>query len=53
MPTKNENTASALREDFSLLVGGELIQSADRLDVIDPSTGRVFARCPAGGAVEL
>jgi len=50
---RNEDTASAIREDFSLLVGGKLIQSEDRLDVIDPSTGCVFARCSSAGSGEL
>jgi acyl-CoA reductase-like NAD-dependent aldehyde dehydrogenase len=43
----------ALRTDFSLLIGGELVQSAQYLDVIDPALGLVFARCPAAQAPEL
>src|SRR5689334_9411594 len=43
----------ALRTDFSLLIGGELVQSAQQLDVINPATGTVFARCPAARAPEL
>ena len=43
----------ALRTDFSLLIGGELVQSAQRLDVINPAVGAVFARCPAAQAPEL
>src|SRR5689334_13397892 len=43
----------ALRTDFSLLIGGELVQSAQHLDVINPALGLVFARCPSAGAGEL
>src|SRR5512139_144879 len=43
----------ALRTDFSLLIGGELVQSAQQLDVINPALGTVFARCPAAQAPEL
>lgn len=43
----------ALRTDFSLLIGGELVQSAQQLDVINPAVGTVFARCPAAQAPEL
>jgi acyl-CoA reductase-like NAD-dependent aldehyde dehydrogenase len=42
-----------LRSDFSLLIGGELQESAQHLDVIDPALGSVFARCPAAGPAEL
>ena len=43
----------ALRTDFSLLIGGELVQSAQQLDVINPALGTVFARCPAAQSGEL
>jgi acyl-CoA reductase-like NAD-dependent aldehyde dehydrogenase len=43
----------ALREDFSLLIDGKLVESTLVLDVIDPALGTVFARCPAAGRVEL
>jgi acyl-CoA reductase-like NAD-dependent aldehyde dehydrogenase len=46
-----ENTA--LRTDFALSIGGDLVRSAQHLDVIDPALGRVFARCPAAQAPEL
>ncbi|RPI61670.1 MAG: aldehyde dehydrogenase family protein, partial [Lysobacterales bacterium] len=45
--------SAALRTDFSLLIGGELVSSEQRLDVIDPALGSVFARCPAAGRGEL
>src|SRR5262249_50022038 len=38
---------------FALLIDGELCQSAAALDVINPATGAVFARCPAAGSAEL
>jgi acyl-CoA reductase-like NAD-dependent aldehyde dehydrogenase len=43
----------ALRTDFSLLIDGKLEQSAQRLDVINPALGTVFAQCPAAGRDEL
>jgi acyl-CoA reductase-like NAD-dependent aldehyde dehydrogenase len=43
----------SLRTDFSLLIGGELTQGSTSLDVVNPATGSVFARCPAAGAAEL
>ena len=42
-----------LRTDFSLSIGGELEQSAAHLDVINPATGQVFARCPAADRAQL
>jgi len=36
-----------------LLIGGQLVDTAARLDVINPATGEVFAQCPAAGAEEL
>ena len=33
-----------LTTDFSLLIGGELVQSDARLDVVNPALGQVFAR---------
>jgi acyl-CoA reductase-like NAD-dependent aldehyde dehydrogenase len=41
------------RTDFSLLIDGELTAGEGTLDVIDPATGSVFARCPAAGGREL
>ncbi len=56
-PLTEESTegakGAALRTDFSLLIGGELVQSAQQLDVINPAVGTVFARCPAAQAPEL
>lgn len=42
-----------LRTDFSLLIDGELTGGTERLDVINPAEGKVFARCPAAGAAQL
>src|SRR5262249_28808030 len=35
--------------DFGLLIDGQLVAGTDMLDVINPATGQVFARCPAAG----
>ena len=42
-----------VRTDFSLLIGGELLTTTSSLDVINPATGQVFARCPEAGRPEL
>ena len=42
-----------LKTDFSLLIDGELRDSAEHLDVINPAYSAVFARCPAAGQAEL
>ena len=41
------------RNDFSLLIDGQLEAAERRLDVINPATGEVFANCPAAGPAEL
>jgi acyl-CoA reductase-like NAD-dependent aldehyde dehydrogenase len=46
-------TSPVLETDFSLLIDGELTGTAERLDVINPATGAVFARCPSAGRAEL
>jgi acyl-CoA reductase-like NAD-dependent aldehyde dehydrogenase len=46
-------TQTDLRNDFALLIDGELTAGAERLDVINPATGKVFAQCPAAGRAEL
>ena len=45
--------ATDLRTDFALLIGGELAGSERSLDVINPATGAVFARCPAASQAQL
>jgi len=42
-----------IRTDFSLLIDGAAASSSSSLDVINPATGQVFARCPAAGRDEL
>lgn len=42
-----------LRSDFALLVDGELGDGAESLEVINPATGQVFARCPAADRGDL
>jgi acyl-CoA reductase-like NAD-dependent aldehyde dehydrogenase len=46
-------TATDLRTDFALLIGGELVGSERSLEVINPATGAVFARCPAASQAQL
>ena len=43
----------SLRTDFSLLIDGKLTTGSGDLDVINPASGTVFARCPAAGSAEL
>ena len=45
--------ARDIRTDFSLLIDGAAANSSSTLDVINPATGQVFARCPAAGRDEL
>ena len=42
-----------IRTDFSLLIDGAAASSSLSLDVTNPATGQVFARCPAAGRNEL
>jgi acyl-CoA reductase-like NAD-dependent aldehyde dehydrogenase len=42
-----------IRTDFSLLIDGASASAPSSLDVINPATGQVFARCPAAGRDEL
>lgn len=42
-----------LRTDFQHLIDGELAGSEQTLEVINPATGEVFARCPAAGRAQL
>jgi acyl-CoA reductase-like NAD-dependent aldehyde dehydrogenase len=44
---------SNVRHDFSLLIDGQLAGAGESLEVINPATGQVFARCPAAGRAEL
>ena len=51
MAERAENTT--LRNDFGLLIDGNVEDAPGSLDVINPATGKVFARCPAAGTGEL
>lgn len=42
-----------LRSDFAHLIDGELVSGEKWLEVINPATGAVFARCPEAGREEL
>jgi acyl-CoA reductase-like NAD-dependent aldehyde dehydrogenase len=44
---------TTLRTDFTLLIDGESSPAQAHLDVVNPATGEVFARCPAAGRAEL
>ena len=44
---------NTLRTDFSLLIDGELTGAAERLDVINPATGKAFAQCPSASRADL
>src|ERR687888_374770 len=46
-------TVGGIRTDFSLLIDGEAVTASSSLEVVNPATGRVFARCPAAGRDEI
>jgi acyl-CoA reductase-like NAD-dependent aldehyde dehydrogenase len=52
-PAEVTADAREIRTDFSLLIDGAAANSSSSLDVINPATGQVFARCPAAGRDEL
>ena len=53
MSSLSPHAIADLRTDFTLLIDGKPATSASSLEVINPATGRVFARCPAAGRREL
>jgi acyl-CoA reductase-like NAD-dependent aldehyde dehydrogenase len=53
MSSLTSQPAAELRTDFTLLIDGRPATAASTIDVINPATGRVFARCPAAGRHEL
>lgn len=53
MAPKTVDTKQELLTGFSHLIDGELTGSDGHLDVINPATGQVFARCPAAGREQL
>jgi len=46
-------SVAELDTDFTLLIDGEAATAPSSLEVINPATGHVFARCPAAGRHEL
>jgi len=44
---------AAIATDFFHLIDGKLVSSETCLDVINPATGQVFARCPAASRAQL
>ena len=50
---ENSRAAEDLRDGFAHLIDGERVTSAEWLDVINPATGRPFARCPSASRTEL
>ena len=53
MTVQPAKDGSKLRSDFAHLIDGELVSGEKWLDVINPATGAVFARCPEAGREEL
>ncbi len=53
MAQAQASTGSPLRSDFSLLIDGESVTGTEHLDVVNPATGEVFARCPAASRADL
>jgi acyl-CoA reductase-like NAD-dependent aldehyde dehydrogenase len=53
MTAQRIESAGALNTDFAQLIDGELVGSERSLDVINPATAQVFARCPAATKAQL
>ena len=53
MTAHRADTTTELQADFSHLIDGKPVAGADLMDVINPATGAVFARCPRAGSDEL
>jgi len=53
MSAQQAETRSDLVTDFSHLIDGQAVTSDDWMDVINPASGRVFARCPQAVRGEL
>ena len=45
--------AATIETDFEQLIDGDLVGSERSIEVINPATGRVFARCPAATRPQL
>ena len=54
MASRAADALAEVRTDFRLLIDGQAVETgASTLDVINPATGQVFARCPTAGREEL
>jgi acyl-CoA reductase-like NAD-dependent aldehyde dehydrogenase len=53
MAERRPESAAALDSDFAQLIDGELVGSERSLEVINPATGKVFARCPLATRAHL
>ena len=53
MAAEQSEHGATLQTDFLQLIDGELVGSERSLEVINPATGRVFARCPAATRAHL
>jgi acyl-CoA reductase-like NAD-dependent aldehyde dehydrogenase len=53
MTAQRIQSATALNTDFAQLIDGEMVGGERSLDVINPATGEVFARCPAATKSQL
>ncbi len=53
MCARKAEAGTGLQTDFSLLIDGEAVTSEQWMDVINPATGEVFARCPQADRKEL
>jgi len=49
----SSSAAPAPLDNFTLLIDGEQVSGESQLEVINPATGQVLARCPAAGRAEL
>jgi acyl-CoA reductase-like NAD-dependent aldehyde dehydrogenase len=53
MASPTAPVTTELLTDFTLTIDGQPVTTASTLDVINPATGQVFARCPEAGRAEL
>jgi acyl-CoA reductase-like NAD-dependent aldehyde dehydrogenase len=53
MASPTAPVTTELLTDFTLTIDGQPVTTASTLDVINPATGQVFARCPEAGLAEL
>jgi acyl-CoA reductase-like NAD-dependent aldehyde dehydrogenase len=53
MTAHRADTAAELQEEFRHTIAGKPVAGGNLMDVINPATGEVFARCPRAGHDEL